>query len=179
MRLYSRIGAASVSHGGNLYGPAEDGGFDLPEDAVALLHGSGVRGAPQWETHVERQHRLIGEELERRKDPATLLDAVQQLVQAASRVAPPPVPASEPEPPPAPPAPEVVLEIPVVHAGLAGFPDAPAEQPEVPVQVAKSDDESSPEPQVHPGFGEELHSTEAPADGSEHEITNEHPGGTP
>jgi hypothetical protein len=49
-----------------------------------------------WETDVERQQRLIGEELERRKDPATLLSAVEQLVKAAQETQSAPEPAKAP-----------------------------------------------------------------------------------
>jgi hypothetical protein len=42
-----------------------------------------------WETDIERQHRLIAEEAARRADPRTLLDAVEQLVQAAQATAVP------------------------------------------------------------------------------------------
>jgi hypothetical protein len=89
MRLYSRTDAASVSDGGKTYKAAKDGSFDLPDELAARLHGFATAGKPQWETDVERQNRLIAEEIERRKDPATLLDAVQQIVKAAQSVAPP------------------------------------------------------------------------------------------
>jgi hypothetical protein len=62
----------------------ENGAFDFPDDVSDRLHGFHHRGQPMWETDIERQQRLISEELERRKDPATLLSAVEQLVKAAS-----------------------------------------------------------------------------------------------
>jgi hypothetical protein len=84
MRLYTRTGATAVAdpqHG--QFKAGQDGGFDLPDALGQRLHGFHIDGQPLWETDIERQHRLIAEEMERRKDPATLLDAVQQLVQAA------------------------------------------------------------------------------------------------
>ncbi|MFE2407118.1 hypothetical protein ACFXDE_02105 [Kitasatospora sp. NPDC059408] len=80
MRLYSRTGATALDHPhhGRIEADPGHGGFDLPEELAEEL-----RSFPAWETDVERQQRLVAEEIERRKDPATLLDAVQQLVQAA------------------------------------------------------------------------------------------------
>lgn len=100
MRLYSRTGATALDdpeYGHFDAGPS--GGFDLPDDLSDRLHGFHVAGQPMWETDVERQHRLINEELERRKDPATLLAAVEQLVNAAkSSASPSPAePSVEPE----------------------------------------------------------------------------------
>lgn len=89
MRLYSRTDATAIDdpvHGH--IEPSPDGGFDLPDELGARLVGFAVAGVRQWETDIERQHRLIAEELDRRKDPATLLDAVQQLVAAAQATAP-------------------------------------------------------------------------------------------
>jgi hypothetical protein len=91
MRLYSRTGATALDdpeHGHFEAGP--HGGFDLPDDLSDRLHRFHIPGhGPAWETDVERQHRLMSEELERRKDPATLLQAVEQLVAAASATTPP------------------------------------------------------------------------------------------
>jgi hypothetical protein len=96
MRLYSCVGA--VAHDDPEYGhfaADERGGFDLPDDVSERLHAFHHAGRPLWETEIERGRRLVGEEMERRKDPATLLAAVEQLVQAASRTA-----AQEPGPEP-------------------------------------------------------------------------------
>ncbi|MFJ9771231.1 hypothetical protein ACIRVF_08300 [Kitasatospora sp. NPDC101157] len=83
MRLYSRTGATALDdpRHGRIEADPDHGGFDLPEELAEEL-----RGFPAWETDVERQQRLVIEEIERRKDPATLLDAVQQLVRAAQTV---------------------------------------------------------------------------------------------
>lgn len=88
MRLYSRTGAVALDH--DEYGhfePEDDGGFDFPNELSDELHSFAANG---WETAVERQQRLIAEEMERRRDPATLMEAVQQLVNAARTVAPEP-----------------------------------------------------------------------------------------
>lgn len=84
MRLYSRTGATSVTHEGHTYEPDENGAFDFPEALGQQQHSFHVGGQPLWEDEIERQRRLMNEELERRKDPATLLDAVNKLVAAAS-----------------------------------------------------------------------------------------------
>lgn len=87
MRLFTRTGATALDDPEYGHFDAdEQGGFDFPDDLSDRLHKFAFRGRPAWETDVERQHRMISEELERRKDPATLLDAVQQLVAAARSV---------------------------------------------------------------------------------------------
>lgn len=87
MRLYSRDGATAVSHGGDTYTPGDDGGFDFPEHVARELHAFHAGKVPLWETDIERQERELAEEMGRRKDPATLLDAVNQLVAAAQATA--------------------------------------------------------------------------------------------
>lgn len=89
MRLYTRTGATTVDH--PEYGHFDvdpDGWVDLPEELAEQLHRFHMAGKPMWETDLERQNRLVSEELERRKDPATLLSAVEQLVKAAGQVGP-------------------------------------------------------------------------------------------
>jgi hypothetical protein len=89
MRLISRTGATAVDDNGKHYTAADDlGSFDFPEDVGARLHSFHAGGKPLWETQIEQQHRLIGEEAERRKDPATLLTAVEALVAAAKSTRP-------------------------------------------------------------------------------------------
>lgn len=89
MRLYSRAGQTVLND--PEYGTFEvdpNGGFEFPEDLGERVHAFHIGGKPAWETDVERQRRLAQEELDRRRDPATLMDAVQQLVNAAAAVAP-------------------------------------------------------------------------------------------
>lgn len=93
MRLYTRTGATALDDPEYGHFDADDaGGFDFPNELSDRLHGFAANGRPMWETDVERQQRLIAEELERRKDPATLLDAVQQILNAAKATQPPPAP---------------------------------------------------------------------------------------
>lgn len=87
MRLYTLTGATALDDPEFGHFEAdENGAFEMPNELSDRLHGFAHRGRPLWETDIERQQRLISEELERRKDPATLLDAVQQLVRAAQQV---------------------------------------------------------------------------------------------
>jgi hypothetical protein len=85
MRLYTRTGAIALTDPatGIVYEADEQGGFDFPDDLSDQMHHFHPGGRPGWETDIERQHRLIGEEMERRKDPATLLGVVEQLMRAA------------------------------------------------------------------------------------------------
>ena len=98
MRLYTRTGAVALTdpETGRIYEASPDGGFDFPDDLSDRLHRFAVRGMPMWETDIERQRRLIGEELERRKDPATLLSAVEQILNAAKVAQAVSAPASAP-----------------------------------------------------------------------------------
>jgi hypothetical protein len=100
MRLYTRTGATALDdpETGIHYEADEQGGFDFPNELSDRLHGFCVGGKPLWETDVERQHRLMAEELERRRDPATLMEAVQQLVNAAKAPSEPAPAESKPTP---------------------------------------------------------------------------------
>jgi hypothetical protein len=110
MRLYSRMGVITLDDPEyGTFTADETGGFDFPDDVSDRLHAFHHAGRPMWETDIERQRRLIQEELDRRKDPATLLSAVEQLVKAASATAAltapvqaPAAPAPAPEPKKAP-----------------------------------------------------------------------------
>ncbi|NUR01366.1 MAG: hypothetical protein HOY79_34025 [Streptomyces sp.] len=84
MRLYSRTGATRLDdpeHGS--FDADAQGGFDFPDEVSDRIRGFHLHGKPLWEDDIQRQQRLIEEELERRKDPATLLSAVEALVKAA------------------------------------------------------------------------------------------------
>jgi hypothetical protein len=111
MRLYSRTGVTALDDPEfGTFQADETGGFDFPDEVSDRLHSFHMRGKPMWETDIERQQRLISEELERRKDPATLLSAVEQLVKAAQATSVLTALVSTPEPatpaPAAPAAPE-------------------------------------------------------------------------
>jgi hypothetical protein len=89
MRLYTRSDASGVDDPEYGHFDAdEQGGFDFPDELSNKLHSFHFRGKPLWETDIERKARLMAEEMERRRDPATLMDAVQQLVNAAQAVSP-------------------------------------------------------------------------------------------
>jgi hypothetical protein len=84
MRLHSRTGATAIDDPeyGHLE-PGDNGGFDLPDDLAERLHRVHVRGQAVWESDIERNRRLAGEELERRQSPEALHDAVARLVALA------------------------------------------------------------------------------------------------
>jgi hypothetical protein len=108
MRLYTRTGATALDDPEyGTFEADEQGGFDLPDPLASRLHAFHINGGPAWETDLERQNRLIAEEIERRRDPATLLEAVQQIVAAAQALPAPaaaeaPAAPVEPVTPPAP-----------------------------------------------------------------------------
>lgn len=80
MRLYSRHGVNSVTRQGETYEPDETGAFDFPEHVGRELRSYHAGGKPMWEDEIELRARLAAEELERRRDPATLMGAVEQIV---------------------------------------------------------------------------------------------------
>lgn len=97
MRLYSLTGASALDDPEfGHFDAEEDGGFELPDDLAERLHKFHFAGRQSWEDQIERQARLMSEEMERRKDPATLLEAVELLV-AASRGVTPVHAAADPE----------------------------------------------------------------------------------
>ena len=84
MLLYSLNGATAVADDdGKQYTPGDDGAFSFPAALATEMLGSHLAGKPLWETEIGRRQRLMNEEAERRKDPATLLAAVEQIVAAA------------------------------------------------------------------------------------------------
>ncbi|MEU2426899.1 hypothetical protein ABZ619_38805 [Streptomyces sp. NPDC007851] len=88
MRLYTLTGATALDDAEyGKFEADENGGFDFPDDVSDRLVSFHVGGWPMWETDTERQRRLVLEEMDRRKDPATLLSAVEQLVRAAQATA--------------------------------------------------------------------------------------------
>jgi hypothetical protein len=79
MRLYSLVGADS--HVDTEYGrftPDEVGGFDFPDEVSDLIGGFAVKGRKLWETETERADRLHGLEMARRRDPASMLTAMEE-----------------------------------------------------------------------------------------------------
>lgn len=79
MKLYSLNGTTGVSHGDETFEVSEDGSFEFPDELGATLLNTHLDGKAVWETETGRVERLMAEEAERRKDPATLLAAVEAL----------------------------------------------------------------------------------------------------
>lgn len=100
MRLYTRTGATTLDDPEYGHFEAdENGSFLLPEDLAERIRGFHLAGRPAWETDVERQRRLVTEEMERRRDPEMLLAAVEKLVQAAEQTGQTEEPAKTPKQP--------------------------------------------------------------------------------
>lgn len=80
MRLYSLAGA--IAHEDPEYGHFEpdpdDGSFNFPDDVSDVLATTGVKGRKLWETEEDRAGRLHGLELARRRDPASMLEVMEQ-----------------------------------------------------------------------------------------------------
>lgn len=101
-RLYPRVPTPAVDAPEGHYEPEGDGGFDFPGPLADRLHAARHGGRKLWETSIERQERTHHEDLDRRRDPAALHDAVDrfggvlgQLTDALSSRALPQDPAAE------------------------------------------------------------------------------------
>ena len=141
MRLYTKTGASQVDDPefGSFKADAV-GAFDgLPDAMYAKLHGR-----PGWENDAERELRMASEELERFRDPASLLAAVKELSANQGVLATalaqalglaPAAPAAVVPPPPAPAA-----------SAVAPPSTAPVVEPEVPAPAVKSAEASPVEP---------------------------------
>lgn len=81
MRLYTRLGASSVVHEDDTFDVDENGAVEVPEPLGQRLHATHIDGKQAWETETERHTRLVAAEIERRRDPATLLAAVESLAE--------------------------------------------------------------------------------------------------
>ena len=90
-RLYPLDPVPAVDAPEGHFEPEEDGGYDLPDTLFSRLHSTHHGGEKAWETQVERQRRQHYQDLERRRDPAALFDAVDRFAgafgQAADRLA--------------------------------------------------------------------------------------------
>ena len=79
MRLYSLVGAdAHVAPEYGRFTPDEAGGFDFPDEVSDQIGGFAVKGRKLWETEPERADRLHGMEMARRRDPASMLTAMEE-----------------------------------------------------------------------------------------------------
>lgn len=90
MRLHSRLGASSVQHEQfGCFDVDADGVVDVPEPLGHILHSTHIGGQQAWETDAELAARLAAEDLARRKDPATLLAALEALTAKVATQQPP------------------------------------------------------------------------------------------
>lgn len=79
MRLYTMTGATQVSAGGTVYTGDENGVFEFPQDVGAEQHSFHVNGKAAWEDDAERAARLAAEQMEKLRDPATMLAELQKM----------------------------------------------------------------------------------------------------
>lgn len=82
MRLYTLTGTTQVKDPvtGTVYEAGADGAFnDLPEDLGIYLHSFHANGKPAWEDDAERARRVQSEQLDKMRDPATLLAELQKM----------------------------------------------------------------------------------------------------
>lgn len=80
MRIYTLNGTGAISdeeHG--QFEVAADGSVEVPHALGERLCAIHIGGKPAWETEGERSARLEREHEEHRRDPATLLAAVEAL----------------------------------------------------------------------------------------------------
>jgi hypothetical protein len=88
MRLYSRTGATAIDAPEGHFEPEDDGGFgSLPDAVFGRLHGSAVKGRKHWESETERSDRLHGEDMARKRDPASVHDALSELAVVTKQLA--------------------------------------------------------------------------------------------
>lgn len=79
MRLYTLTGAARVDDPEfGSFTANSDGSFDFPNPLSDRLHGFAFGGKRAWESDAEREQRIVSEELDRMRDPATLLAAIKE-----------------------------------------------------------------------------------------------------
>jgi hypothetical protein len=86
-RLYPLIPTPAVDSEHGHFEPEDDGGFDFPGPLAAHLHSARFAGKKLWETSIERQERTHGEDLDRRRDPAVLYDAVDRFAHVFGQAA--------------------------------------------------------------------------------------------
>lgn len=80
MRLYSRMNAGAVDDPEfGHFDADEHGAFDVADELGDRLLAAHYKGKPMWETDLQRDERLHGEESARRRDPETLYNAVANI----------------------------------------------------------------------------------------------------
>lgn len=79
MRLYTRTGATQVSAAGQVFTVDGNGAFEFPQELGAQMHSFHMDGKPAWEDDAERAARLAAEQMEKLRDPATMLAELQKM----------------------------------------------------------------------------------------------------
>lgn len=79
MKLYSLIGAESITDGEIEYTASKDGSIEVPEEFGRFIHNIHVAGKPAWEDDAERQKRIDEEDHAKKSDPAYLANIVEDL----------------------------------------------------------------------------------------------------
>jgi hypothetical protein len=89
MRLYPTTGESpAIDAPEGHYEPGDDGGYDsLPDAVYDRLYGMAVRGRKLFENELERAARLHGDDLARRRDPASVHDALSELAAVTKQLA--------------------------------------------------------------------------------------------
>ena len=137
MYLYSLVGAdAHKDPEYGLFTPDGSGAFPFPDEVSDVLVTCAVRGRKQWETEEARAERMHGQEMARRRDPASVLTAmeenaalVRQLAAVTAQLAAIQLAQAAPAAPVAAPVPEAAAEDPepaVAAAEVPAVPEAPA-----------------------------------------------------
>jgi hypothetical protein len=89
MRLYPTTGESpAIDAPEGHFEPGDDGGYDrLPDAVYDRLYGMAVRGRKLFENELERAERLHGDDLARRRDPASVHDALSELAVVTKQLA--------------------------------------------------------------------------------------------
>lgn len=132
MRLYNTEGATQVDDPEyGTFSPDVNGAFDgLPDGMYAKLHGR-----PGWENEAERVARLAAEQLEKMRDPATMLAELQKMSSGQGALTALLAQALGV-------APAVAAEVPAVVSVSSEAPEVPAEVTEAAGAVSKSESET-------------------------------------
>jgi hypothetical protein len=128
MRLYSLIGA--IAHEDPEYGHFEagegDGSFLFPDEVSEVLVTTGVKGRKLWETEDQRATRLHGQEMARRRDPASMLEVMETNAALTRQLT------------------EVMTQLAALQLAQAGVPASPAApEPEQPAEAPAGDGEEA------------------------------------
>jgi len=129
MRLYSLVGAdAHVDPEYGRFTPDEAGGYDFPDEVSDQIGGFAVKGRKLWETEPERADRLHGMEMARRRDPASMLTAMEENAALTRKVT------------------ELMAMLTAAQLGQTASPAAPSETPEAPAEGGDPEPDPKPAP---------------------------------